>query len=265
MYADSSQFDSALVNVAVNARDAMKGVGRLTIAVAAVDTLPALRGQPQVQGDFVAIAMRDTGSGIRPEHLERIFEPFFTTKNVGQGTGLGLSQVFGFAKQSGGEVRVSTELGQGSTFTLYLPRVTAQPLEPDVPLEPALLTDGQGGRVLVVEDNIEVGTFATQALEELGYQATWAVNAEQALKCLTDAAEDFDVVFSDVMMPGMNGLELAKEIQQLWPALPIVLTSGYSHVLAQQGTHGFDLLHKPYSIHQLLQILRKACVKQGSA
>ncbi|NMZ51751.1 ATP-binding protein [Pseudomonas poae] len=265
VYADSSQFDSALVNVAVNARDAMKGVGHLSIAVAAVDTIPGLRGQPQLQGDFVAIAMRDTGSGIRPEHLERIFEPFFTTKNVGQGTGLGLSQVFGFAKQSGGEVRVSTELGQGSTFTLYLPRVTARPLEPDVQLEPAFFTGGQGSRVLVVEDNIEVGTFATQALEELGFQATWAVNAEQALKCLSDAADEFDVVFSDVMMPGMNGLELAKEVQQLWPALPVVLTSGYSHVLAQQGTHGFDLLHKPYSIHQLLQILRKACVKTGSA
>ncbi|AZF16972.1 response regulator [Pseudomonas sp. R3-18-08] len=259
VYADSSQFDSALVNVVVNARDAMKGVGTLTIAVASVDTLPALRGQPAVPGAFVAIAVSDTGSGIRPEHLERIFEPFFTTKNVGQGTGLGLSQVFGFAKQSGGEVRVSTEFGRGSTFTLYLPKVIAQPREPEVELEAAPMTEGRGTHVLVVEDNVEVGTFATQALEELGFQATWAMNAEQALKLLSDEADAFDVVFSDVMMPGMNGLELAKEIQRLWPALPIVLTSGYSHVLAQQGTHGFDLLHKPYSIHQLLLILRRAC------
>jgi CheY-like chemotaxis protein len=256
--ADPSQFDTALVNMAVNARDAMSGEGRLTIEVRPASAIPTVRGHPPVDGPFVAVSLSDTGSGMPPETIERIFEPFFTTKAVGHGTGLGLSQVFGFAKQSGGEVDVSSEVGRGTTFTLYLPRV-APPASANRIVDPLdVLVDGQGACVLVVEDNEDVGAFATQALAELGYETVLAVDAEAALIELERDAGRFDVVFSDVVMPGMNGVELGQEIRRRHQALPVLLTSGYSHVLAQNGTHGFELLHKPYSIEQLSRVLRKA-------
>jgi PAS domain S-box-containing protein len=254
--ADPSQFDTAIVNMAVNARDAMNGEGRLGISVHPVSVIPAIRRHGPRNGDFVAVCIEDTGTGIAPEDIDRIFEPFFTTKEVGQGTGLGLSQVFGFAKQSGGEVRVQSEVGKGTMFVLYLPRVAAEATAPTA--EPEPLADGHGTRVLVVEDNIEVGTFATQTLAELGYATTWATNAEEALAQLAQDAASFDIVFSDVVMPGMSGIDLGHEIRRLYHDLPVVLASGYSHVLAQNGTYGFELLHKPYSVEQLSRVLQKA-------
>ncbi len=244
--ADPSQFDTALVNMAANARDAMDGDGRLTVRVSAVQSMPAVRSHAAVEGDFVAVAVSDTGSGIPTEQLDRIFEPFFTTKAVGKGTGLGLSQVFGFAKQSGGEVLVESEVGRGTTFTLYLPRVAAPEIAPD-DSEPTPLVDGHGTRVLVVEDNAEVGSFAIQTLNDLGYEPVLANNADEALAELAKDADHFDVMFTDVIMPGMNGIELGQEIRRRYHDLPVLLASGYSHVLAQNGTYGFELLHKPYS------------------
>ena len=253
---DPSQLDTALVNMAVNARDAMDGAGRIDIAVRPASFIPPVRSHPAVEGRYVAIAMTDTGSGIAADKLERIFEPFFTTKGVGQGTGLGLSQVFGFAKQSGGDIIVDSELGRGTTFTLYLPRVDERVATAgDDALE--TLADGHGTCVLVVEDNSEVGTFTTQSLAELGYVTVWAADAQEALAELARDAARFDIVFSDVVMPGMNGIELGKVIRSKYPDLPVVLTSGYSSVLAQDGTHGFELLHKPYSVEQLSRVLRK--------
>ncbi|WP_409565268.1 PAS domain S-box protein [Methylobacterium sp. J-078] len=254
--ADPSQFDTALVNMAVNARDAMDGEGRLAIRIRAADVMPAGGLHPPVPGRFVAVSISDTGTGIPVERLEQIFEPFFTTKAVGQGTGLGLSQVFGFAKQSGGEVVVDSEVGTGSTFTLYLPRVDGVASVADTG-EPEPLVDGHGTRVLVVEDNVAVGTFATQTLAELGYLTVWAFNAEQALAELGEDAERFDVVFSDVVMPGMDGIDLAREIRRRHGNLPVLLASGYSHVLADKGTKGFELLHKPYSVEALSRALQK--------
>ncbi|MDR7035679.1 MULTISPECIES: ATP-binding protein [Methylobacterium] len=258
VHVDPSQFDTALVNIAVNARDAMDGAGELTISVQATEGIPASRGQPAVPGSYVAVAVSDTGTGIPAAILDRIFEPFFTTKGVGQGTGLGLSQVFGFAKQSGGEVLVLSEVGRGTTFTLYLPRAEMPADAPspaadrdDVPI------DGHGTCVLVVEDNPEVGRFATQTLEELGYSTVWVRDAGAALSELERIPFRFDVVFSDVVMPGRDGVDLANEIRRRRPALPIVLTSGYSHVLAREGTHGFELLHKPYSVEQLSHVLSR--------
>jgi PAS domain S-box-containing protein len=254
---DPSQLDTALVNMAVNARDAMDGAGRIDIVVRPASFIPAVRSHPAVEGRYVAIAMTDTGSGIEPEKLERIFEPFFTTKGVGQGTGLGLSQVFGFAKQSDGDIVVESDVGRGTTFTLYLPEVDAiTPTTSDDAVES--LADGHGTCVLVVEDNREVGTFTTQSLAELGYVTVWVSDAQEALAELAKDASRFDIVFSDVVMPGMNGIELGKTIRSRYPDLPVVLTSGYSNVLAQDGTHGFELLHKPYSVEQLSRILRKA-------
>ena len=264
--ADAGQFETALINMAVNARDAMADGGRLAIAVRAVTAIanatisnpnmPNLT-TPKSPHGYVAIAVTDTGAGIPPEQFNRIFEPFFTTKEVGKGTGLGLSQVFGFAKQSGGEVTVESEVGKGSTFILYLPRALTDNRPQQIAAESSPQLKGHGMSVLVVEDNAEVGTFATDALTELGYVTTLVDNAAAALAVLKTDATAFDVVFSDVVMPGMTGIDLAKEIRRLHFDLPVVLTSGFSHVLAQTGSYGFELLQKPYSIEQLARVLRK--------
>jgi two-component system, NtrC family, sensor kinase len=177
--------------------------------------------------------------------------------------------VFGFAKQSGGEVMVASEVGKGSTFTLYLPRVPGDDRPQRIAAEDAPPVDGQGMSVLVVEDNVEVGTFASDALTELGYAPRLVGSAMEALAELTRNPEGFDVVFSDVVMPGMTGIELAQEIRRRHFDLPVVLTSGYSHVLSQNGSYGFELLQKPYSIEQLSRILHKVgrwrSVKRGAA
>jgi PAS domain S-box-containing protein len=255
VHADPSQFDTALVNLAVNARDAMAESGKLTILVAGVPAIPALRSHPAVPGDFVAVSISDTGSGIAPEHMEHIFEPFFTTKAVGVGTGLGLSQVFGFAKQSGGDIRVESVPGEGSTFTLYLPRAShaGEHQQAADPKAPALNT--ASGLILVVEDNPEVAASVKETLEVLGYTTVLATNAVQALAELHADADRFTAVFSDVVMTGMNGIELAWEISRNYGALPVVLTSGYSYVLADDADHGFALLPKPYSVEELAHML----------
>jgi PAS domain S-box-containing protein len=257
--ADRAQFDTAVVNMAINARDAMEGEGLLTIRLGHASELPAVRGHEPVDGDFVMVEITDTGAGIAPEHVDRIFEPFFTTKGVGAGTGLGLSQVIGFAKQSGGDVHVASQVGTGTTFTLYMPRAyrTAAAVSPAKEVVSAPV-EGEGRCVLLVEDNQEVGDFATQALRELGYESVLALNAEQALAELEARRDRFQIIFSDVVMPGMDGVELANEVRKRHGDLPVVLTSGYSHVLAHGGSHGFELLHKPYTVEQLSRVLRKA-------
>jgi two-component system NtrC family sensor kinase len=257
IYTDTSQFETALINMAVNARDAMNGEGRLTIDVNAAAAVPGPAVQPRTPHGFVAVSVQDTGVGIPQEQFTRIFEPFFTTKEVGQGTGLGLSQVFGFAKQSGGEVIVASEVGKGSTFTLYLQRVPGIDRPQRLHADESPPLGGDGMSVLVVEDNIEVGRFAADALTELGYATTLVDNAIDALAELTRDPGAFDVVFSDVMMPEMTGLDLAQEIRRRQFDVPIVLTSGYSHMLSQGGAYGFELLQKPYSADQLSRVLQK--------
>src|SRR3954470_14432106 len=257
--ADIAQFETALMNLAVNSRDAMNSEGRLNIWVRKVDAIPPLRAQPARSGDFVAITVTDTGSGIAPALLETIFEPFFTTKEVGKGTGLGLSQAFGFAKQSDGDIAVASEPGQGATFTIYLPQaaVPANAVEAAATAsEPA--ARGRGYRVLVVEDNDDVGQFSTELLEDLGYTVRRVASADAALAILAQDEFSADLVFSDVIMPGMNGVELAGIVRERYPGLPVVLTSGYSNVLAENAHHGFELIQKPYSVELLSRSLRKA-------
>ncbi|HWH17668.1 MAG TPA: GAF domain-containing protein [Allosphingosinicella sp.] len=247
--ADIAQFETALVNMAVNARDAMNGEGDLSIAISK-DSLRA--GM-----DAVTIRVTDTGHGIPADQLDRIFEPFFTTKDVGKGTGLGLSQVYGFVKQSDGEVAVESRPSGGTSFIISLPRVNAA-RAPSKEAENRFDQLSGGGRVLVVEDNPDVGEFASQLLTDLGYETVLAGDAQEALRLLDEDGAGFDIVFSDVVMPGMNGVEFGRKVREQLPGLPIVLTSGYSHILAEETKHGFPLLQKPYSLEALSRILRSA-------
>jgi len=261
--ADIAQFETALINLAVNGRDAMDGEGQFTIGVRKVRTIPALRAQSARSGDFVAISLADTGTGIAPDHIEAIFEPFFTTKEVGKGTGLGLSQAFGFAKQSDGDIEVTSTLGQGATFTIYLPQAAKPAAEAEaVSMGSEPSTIGRGYRVLVVEDNDDVGQFSTELLEDLGYAVRRVADANSALVILAEDEFSADLVFSDVIMPGMNGVELAGVIRERYPGLPVVLTSGYSNVLAENAHRGFELIQKPYSVESLSRILRKAIAER---
>ncbi|AWN47579.1 hybrid sensor histidine kinase/response regulator [Methylobacterium terrae] len=260
---DPSQFETALVNLAVNARDAMDGEGTLSLRLFRREALPSIRGHAGAGGAFVAVSIVDEGAGIPPELLTRIFEPFFTTKEVGKGTGLGLSQVIGFAKQSGGDVDVASEVGRGTTFTLYLPHVDPPRRAEDT--RDADIEEDRGGWplcVLVVEDNLEVGRFCTQLLEDLGHSTVWAHNAEAALVEMERMPFRFDAVFSDVVMPGMGGVELARRLRSQHPTLPVILTTGYSDVLARDDAHGFDLVRKPYSAEQVARALRAVLNRQ---
>jgi PAS domain S-box-containing protein len=256
--ADAGQFETALVNMAANARDAMDGRGTLTITLDCAREMPSIRGHGGSPGPFVTLQLHDTGSGIAADDLQRIFEPFFTTKDVGKGTGLGLSQVFGFAKQSGGDIDVRSIVGEGTVFTLYLPQAEEAVIADRVIDRDDQSPDGQGFSVLVVEDNLDVGRFSTQALQDFGYETTWVTSAEEALNTLGSGNSSFDAVFSDVVMPGMGGIELAKRLAAEMPTMPVVLASGYSHVLAQEGAHGFTLVQKPYSADKIAKTLRKA-------
>ncbi|MGU3308838.1 PAS domain-containing protein [Pseudomonas sp. M5A4_2d] len=256
--ADESQFETALVNMVVNARDAMAGNGQLSINVATANWLPSVRAHPVRVADYVTIELSDTGSGIAPEKLDAIFEPFYTTKGIGQGTGLGLSQVYGFAKQSGGEILVQSECGKGSQFVLYLPEVeagvtSATPENQCAPIACDLC-------VLMVEDNADVGLYTSQTLEQMGFKVLWVPDANSALDALAPNPESFQVVFSDISMPGMSGLELLDAIEALYPWLPVVLTTGYNDEyarIAQEEAQRFVLLQKPYSTEALAVQLHK--------
>jgi CheY-like chemotaxis protein len=229
----------------------MNGEGTLTISI---------HRQSNVGGDFICVEVSDTGHGIAPEAIDRIFEPFFTTKEVGKGTGLGLSQVYGFTKQSEGEIKVESSVGIGTTFCLLLPvqeRGSEAPVSRSDPEAKAF-----GGRVLIVEDNADVRSFAEDLLRELGFETDVASSGGEGLEKLTLGAQ-YDVIFSDVVMPGMSGIDFAETVRQQWPGTPIVLTSGYSHVLVEEGRHGFPLLQKPYSANDVARALSEAQEMSG--
>lgn len=251
--ADLGQLETALINLMINGRDAMAGEGTLQLRLVADHRMPGMPGR------FAAISVIDSGVGIAPELLERIFDPFFTTKAAGEGTGLGLSQVFGFVKQSGGDVQVSSVAGKGTTFTLYLPQEnSADSQQTALPSSaPVALADSSKRRILVVEDNADVGNCTTQMLKDHGYQVSLALCAEDALAQLSGAQGQFDAVFSDVVMPGMGGLALAKELRRSRPQTPVILTSGYNEAMAEGGHQGFAFLAKPYSAEQVCQLLEK--------
>jgi len=252
---DRAQMELAVLNLAVNARDAMPGGGSLKVRTRNVSFDGGPAAPDGLRGDFVALSLTDTGCGIAPEICERVFDPFFTTKDVGKGTGLGLSQVYGFATQSGGTVMVDSTVGQGTTFTLYLPRTHRAPAQ-KAATAPAKLPEGKGRAILLVEDSPEIGRTTTTLLEGLGYAVTLADTAHKALDVLSDGKR-FDLVFSDIVMPGtMNGLDLGRTVRKRFPDLPVLLTTGYSNAASTAAAEGFRLLHKPYRPEALSEALR---------
>ncbi|MGY2050092.1 ATP-binding protein [Methylobacterium sp. JK268] len=261
---DLNELELAVLNLAVNARDAMPEGGRLTIAAQNVSFAdPETIG---LAGEFVALSLSDTGSGIPPDVLARVFEPFFTTKEVGKGTGLGLSQVYGFARQSGGSAAIASQPGRGTTVTLYLPRTREVPAEPEAPAAPAAPApqDRLRGRALLVEDNGEVAEVSRAHLEELGYTVTHARDVESALDLLrgTDAP---DLVFSDIVMPGpRNGLDLARIIRrEHGRRVAVLLATGYSEVARAAASEGFPILRKPFDLPALREAVGRARQKAG--
>ena len=244
---DRAQLQSALLNIASNARDAMPDGGRLTVRT-------ELESREQGAA-MIAITLTDTGTGMEAETADRIFEPFFTTKGTGKGTGLGLSQVYGFATQSGGEVRVASTPGEGTSLTLLLPCVEA-----DGPASSGISRSSFAAlppsAILVVEDHEDVGAFAETLLSELGHEVTRARTGEEALD-LTRSVK-FDVVLSDVVMPGMGGLRLAEMLAEEQPELPVVLATGYSQEITQVGRGGRPVILKPYRLATLAEALSRA-------
>jgi PAS domain S-box-containing protein len=254
--ADANQFENVMVNLVANARDAMEGRGSLSIRLARAQNFDAA-------GEFVTVAVRDTGCGIPESQIDKIFEPFFTTKPVGRGTGLGLSQVYGFAQQSDGKVTVDSTVGVGTTITLCLP-LSSKPIQPKTEGRAASTESRIRARVLVVEDNAQVGEFSSQLLLDLGYETVLAPNAEEALQLVENEPRRFDIIFSDVVMPGIDGVALGHKIRQRFPHMPFVLTSGYSQVLTGESQHGFELLQKPFSVEDLSRVLRRALMDRVS-
>ena len=258
---DAPQFETALLNLVLNSRDAMPNGGALRIATG-LDTIDARRARAMsdiAPGDYVTVAVSDTGEGMLDSVLARAFEPFFTTKEVGKGSGLGLSQVYGFVAQSGGHVAISSTPGSGSTVTLYLP--ATEPPDRQMKREGGASRNRAVGRVLVVEDDPEVLEVTVESLRTIGYEVLTAADAPSALAVLQRDPE-IDILFSDVVMPrGMNGVELARHALRLRPGLRVLLASGYP-MAALSGSQGiaerdeFPFLSKPYRGSELAEALR---------
>ena len=243
---DASQLEVAILNIAINARDAMPDGGVITI-----EGRNEPSGRADGAGDMVRLAVKDTGVGVAPEVLSRLFEPFFTTKAVGKGTGLGLSQVYGFARASGGEAGIDSRLGEGTTVWLRMPRSTKVPTVEAAPVARVQTNSARRHRVLMVEDDDSVAQLVEEMLRELDYDVRRVGDAPSALEALR-AEEAFDLVFSDMVMPGdVGGLDLARDISRLRPDLPVILTTGYSAAAAAAANEGRRVLVKPYRIDAL--------------
>jgi two-component system NtrC family sensor kinase len=249
---DPSELEIALLNLTLNARDAMPDGGKIVIALDRVRS-PSAGLPANLAGEFAAVTVTDSGVGVPADIRERIFEPFFTTKPVDKGTGLGLSQVFGFVNQSQGAVTVQSEGGHGARFTLFLP-VSDEAPPPAAADARTPAASVEQARVLLVEDNPDVATVATDYLEQCGCRVVKANSAEAAVETL-NRRKDIDLVFSDIVMPGMSGLELGRLVRDHHPEIPVVLASGYSDKAARAVEDGFVLLEKPYSLETLRRSL----------
>ncbi len=258
-FVDVAQVENALLNLAINARDAMEGRGRLTIEAgnASLDAIYAARHAEVMPGQYVVLAVTDTGCGIPADIIEHVFDPFFTTKQEGQGTGLGLSMVFGFVKQSGGHIKIYSEPGQGTTIRIYLPR-TRQEEDIATDVETGPVTGGTE-TVLVVEDDEDVRVAAIEILSDLGYRVLRARDAQSAL-AIVESGVPIDVLFTDVVMPGtLRSPELARKARERLPSIAVLFTSGYTDNAIVHGGRlddGIELLSKPYTREALARKLR---------
>nr|WP_255486462.1 MULTISPECIES: ATP-binding protein [unclassified Luteimonas] len=254
VFVDAGEFELAILNLAVNARDAMDGSGRITIT--GENVVDAGNGAAT---ELVRLVVRDTGAGMSEAVKARVFEPFFTTKDVGKGSGLGLAQVYGVAKQSGGRVEIDSVVGQGTAITLLLPR-SRQPVAAAVGSAPDTAGDASSPdhRVLLVEDDAEVASLVEEMLRVIGYDVVHAQSAKAALGALADGRR-IDLVFSDIMMPGgTSGIELAREIHRRRPGLPVLLTSGFAEIAADEARAlEIPVLRKPYALEELRAAVRR--------
>ena len=259
---DPAQFETAILNLVINSRDAMANGGRITIETrnVTIDRQYATDNPEVTTGPYVMIAVSDSGTGMTPAVLGRAFDPFFTTKEIGKGSGLGLSQVYGFAKTAGGHVKIYSELGIGTTVKLYLPKSSNRPVMPEIGPQTESLRPGTGHEtILLVEDDEEVLAVAAESLRELGYKVLTAGNAAQGLEILR-GDQPIDLLLSDVIMPGgMNGVQLAVEARRISPKLKVLLASGYT-AAALSLEHGLpnnlDIVEKPFRHEELAKKLR---------
>jgi CheY-like chemotaxis protein len=254
---DATQTEMIILNLAINARDAMPNGGTLRV-ITANETISAKPTRPEdpEPGDYVVLTIQDSGSGMPPDVLAKAFEPFFTTKDVGKGSGLGLAQVFGFAKQSGGGVAIETRVGQGTAVKVYLPGlgVPGLALDEPPPGEALLPPDGLRHRVLLVDDDPNVRQVTALLLDALGFGVVEAEGAAQALERLDD---EIDLLLTDYAMPGANGADLAREARQHYPGLPVVFITGYAQVQGLEDGQ-YLIVQKPFREEELAQKLRMA-------
>jgi signal transduction histidine kinase len=258
--ADPNQLESALLNLVINARDAMPAGGRLTLTTAncAVGAGRGAAGEGIEPGAYVTISVEDTGTGMTEDVMERAFEPFFTTKDVGQGTGLGLSMIYGFVKQSGGHVQIHSTPGVGTKVTIILPRTLQAAAAGDAPARP-IAKARRRETILAVEDDPQVRAYAVETLRSLGYRVLEADDAASALS-LIQARPDIDVLFTDVGLPGLNGRQLADEVWRRRPDLPVLFTTGHAaEAIGEDGTVDpeLHLLNKPFTVEQLAEKVRQ--------
>jgi len=258
---DQHQFENAILNLAVNARDAMPAGGSLSIDArnATIERADGKGGHRAGAGDFVVIDVRDTGTGIPADMVGKVFDPFFTTKEVGKGTGLGLSMVYGFVTQSGGHVEIDSTPGAGTRIALFLPRLLSDPAEAEAPSRFEAAEAHGMETILVVEDDDDVRAHTVDLLRELGYRVLEAYDGDSALRLLGRPDQDVQLILSDVVMPVMSGWELAKAARALFPAMKILFTSGYPRdAILKNGRleEGIDLLPKPFSFASLSERIR---------
>ncbi|WP_142849448.1 ATP-binding protein [Telmatospirillum sp. J64-1] len=252
---DATQLEVALLNLTVNARDAMPQGGRIVLKARNL-SFSSPEGPEKLLGDFVEISVADEGTGMSPEVLDRVFEPFFTTKEVGKGTGLGLSQVYGFARQSQGGIRIESAVGVGTTVSILMPRTAERPAA----IAETVLPDNiRGGTVLLLEDDPVVSAVTVSALESFGFVVTHAMTAEEALAALNSCAS-FDLLLADVIVPGSkNGLDIAREARRMKPNLSVILVSGYNEAITgMSDLEEFTFLEKPYRLEKLVKAICEA-------
>jgi CheY-like chemotaxis protein/anti-sigma regulatory factor (Ser/Thr protein kinase) len=259
-FADQAQLELALVNLIINARDAMPAGGTVTVTIAR-DQLPTENWADLPSGDYVLLSVSDTGTGISPVDLEKVMEPFFTTKEMGKGSGLGLSMVYGFAKQSNGAFRLKSTVGQGTTAELWLPRAPKRTGVQDKPRkEEPQLKPMRKLRVLLVDDHAEVRSTTAALLTDLGHAVIEAANGPEALTTLKNGDCQYDLMISDYAMPQQSGTEFLREARQFCPGVPALIITGYAEADAiSDRPDGVEVLLKPFTPNKLEAALSRVC------